>query len=150
MSEENLWVWLRDEVLPLGQYSRIESPDTAAGFPDVDGLIQVLGKPFAFKFELKFSHSPHAEIPLTDDNGVRKSQRKWIRDATRYTPYIWVVIEIGEVVLFIPGLFVDEINGATEDFLTRRADLLLPRHDANYSAKQLQQFFEKEMEVPEP
>lgn len=142
MSENNLWAWLRDEVLPLGQYSRIESPDTAAGFPDVDGLTRINGKPFAFKFELKFSHCPHSDKPFNDDTGVRKSQRKWIRDATHYSRYIWVVAEVGEHVYLIPGHFVDEINGATERTIADMADLVLPRHDAKYAAKHLHTFFE--------
>lgn len=142
MSESNLWAWLRDEVLPLGQYSRIESPDTAAGYPDVDGLTRINGKPFAFKFELKFSHCPHSDKPFNDDTGIRKSQRKWIRDATRYSPYIWVVAEVGETVFFIPGRFVDDINDASDYKLTLWADLVLPRHDAKYAAKHLHTFFE--------
>jgi hypothetical protein len=71
VSEANLWEWLRDVALPLGQYSRIESGDTSPGFPDVHAQVGPSG---CFTIELKFAKHPGARIPFTKKHGMRRSQ----------------------------------------------------------------------------
>ena len=144
--EDNLWAWLRDCVLPLGKYSRIESPDTAPGYPDVDGLTVVAQRPFAFKFELKYSHRPHCpkgKSPFpSEDSGLHKSQRKWLRDSRKYTHNVWIVAEVNDKIFISNAVFGDKFNNSTAEQLADYAELILPRYETAEAAKRLLSFFE--------
>ncbi len=106
-NEAGLWEWLRDIALPLGHYSRIESPETAPGFPDVDYTVQ--GR--AGKIELKHSHGRTKPPFKGDDDGLHKSQRIWIRECVRNGGTVWIFAEIKDQVFIIPGSQVARING---------------------------------------
>jgi hypothetical protein len=137
-TEANLWDWLRDVVLPLGQYSRIESGDTAPGFPDVDCQ---LGSGISFKMELKCAKQPDARIPFTKKTGMRRSQLKWIRENLKYGGAIWVVAQVGKEVFIFPGHVADHINGATTDHLRSMAYRTLNKRNPKSAAKILHEIF---------
>ena len=110
MSEKRLWDWLGG-VLPPGQFSRVESPDTSPGFPDVHYQL-VSG--ITGTIELKFAHHPEAEIPFKGEkDGLHKSQRIWIRDNIRCGGRVHIIAEVTPLIFIIPGIMASQFNGAT-------------------------------------
>ena len=126
--ETGLWDWLRG-VLPIGQYSRIESGDTAPGFPDV--YAQILNPysddPLHYTFELKFARRPKARIPFKNlDDGLHQSQRIWIRENHRNGGTNYVIAQVGTTVFIIPGeIAINNFNGATREELTEMSEAIL-------------------------
>lgn len=116
MSEHNLWEWLRGVLPPSGHYSRVESPDTSPGFPDVDYAMpprEEFGRGAIGKLELKFSLRPTAKKPFNDKHGLRKSQKIWIRDYLRVGGIVSIVAQIGENVYLLDGHHVQVFNMLT-------------------------------------
>ena len=113
MNESNLWEWLRDVALPLGHYSRIESPDTAPGFPDVSFTVgETTGA-----IELKANDRP-ANVPFpNEEKGLHKSQLRWIRDNVKEGGIVWIIAETPGVIYIIHGKDAEKFNGATHDDL---------------------------------
>lgn len=110
MSEKTLWGWLGG-VLPSGQYSRIESGETAPGFPDVH--YQLRGGRSG-TLELKFARRFRALVPFkNEEDGLHKSQLIWIRDNLRCDGKVFIVAEITPEVLVIPGTSASAFNGST-------------------------------------
>lgn len=137
MSEANLWEWLRDVALPLGQYSRIESGDTAPGFPDVHCQ---LGPGISPTLELKFARHPDREIPFSKVSGMRRSQIIWIRENMRSGGVVWIIAEVTPEIFIIGGQYAGIINGSTIDQLHEMAEKVLQsKRNAEYAAK----FFHK-------
>lgn len=110
-TEANLWEWLRDVVLPLGHYTRIES-ECSPGFPDVHCTIP--GTP-SFTMELKEAKDPHAHHPFTKKHGMRRSQIKWIPKEVAAGGTVWILCGIGKKVYVIDGLNVNLVNNKTEE-----------------------------------
>lgn len=109
MSEVNLWKWLKP-YLPQGHYSRVESPDTSPGIPDVQYRIT---KADGF-IELKDARSKNPLIPFPDvDKGLHISQLNWIRDQITFGGIVWVVARVGPLIYWIPGKNAPAFNGAT-------------------------------------
>jgi hypothetical protein len=131
-TEANLWEWLRDVALPLGQYSRIESGDTAPGFPDVHCQ---LGPGASPTLELKCAKHAGARIPFTKKHGVRRSQIKWARENIRKGGVHWFVCEVSPYVHIIPGKYADKINGATDEELFVMAEVTVNRKKNEESAR---------------
>ncbi len=123
MNEANLWEWLRDVVLPLGHYSRIESPDTAPGFPDVHYQVgEGCGT-----LELKANDRP-AKVPFADEEkGLHKSQLKWIRGYTEYGGVVWIIAETPGAIYIIHGKDAEYFNGATHETLIEMAWQIIHR-----------------------
>lgn len=114
MNESNLWEWLRDIGLPTGHYSRIESPDTAPGFPDVHYQV---GETGCGTIELKANHRP-AKVPFPDEEkGLHKSQLKWIRSNILCGGIVWIIAETPGAIYIIHGKDADRFNGATHQEL---------------------------------
>ena len=114
MKESNLWDWLRDVALPLGNYSRIESPDTAPGFPDVHYQVGSTG---CGTLELKANHRS-ARVPFPDEEkGLHTSQKKWIRETVKEGGICWIIAEVPGVIYIIHGKDAEKFNGATHDEL---------------------------------
>jgi hypothetical protein len=125
MKESNLWDWLREVVLPLGHYSRIESPDTAPGHPDVS--FQVKGG--CGTLELKANHRP-AKVPFPDaEKGLHTSQRVWIRENMSHGGVVWIIAEVPGVIYIIHGKDADHFNGATHEDLIEMAWNTMSRDD---------------------
>lgn len=132
MSEANLWEWLRDVALPLGQYSRIETGDTSPGFPDVHCQLEAGLSP---TLELKFAKHPGAHIPFTKKSGMRRSQIKWIKENLRNGGTVWIIAEITPEILVIPGKFAGDINGTPEKEVRKLAIGILHKKNPRYAAE---------------
>ena len=134
MNESNLWEWLRDVTLPLGQYSRIESPDTAPGFPDV--YYQV-GKDGCGTLELKATDRA-LSVPFPDEEkGLHKSQKRWIRDNLQQDGICWIIAETPGVIYIIHGKAYNEFNGATHDQLIDMSWQTISRNNPEEAASVL-------------
>lgn len=131
-TEANLWEWLRDVALPLGQYSRIESGDTSPGFPDVHCQLAPGVSP---TLELKCAKHPGAPIPFTKKTGMRRSQLKWIRENVRNGGTVWVIAEVSPHVHIIPGEKADQINGASAQKLFGLAEITVSRRKNQRAAE---------------
>lgn len=134
-TEANLWSWLRDVVLPLGQYSRIESGDTAPGIPDVHYQIDEHSHGW---IELKHCRRSTDHFPFTKKRGIRRSQLKWIKEAVRRGAVVWIVAQVGKKVYVIPGEKVHEINGCKESHLGKIATVILDKSNNQQSAQKLE------------
>lgn len=134
MNENNLWEWLRDVALPLGQYSRIESANTAPGFPDVDYQI---GQNQCGTLELKYN-GRNAKIPFRDSKkGMRDSQLAWIRKNLENWGNVYVIAEAVPDIFVIHGNEADEINGSTRENLHKISVAVLNRDDPEKAAELL-------------
>ena len=131
MKESNLWEWLRDIALPLGHYSRIESPDTAPGHPDVSFQTGV----GCGTIELKANHRP-ATVPFPDEEkGLHISQKKWIRENVANNGIVWIIAEVPGVIYIIHGKDADKFNGATHDDLIDMSWNIMSREDPKGAAR---------------
>lgn len=130
MNEDNLWEWLRDVVLPIGHYSRIESPDTAPGFPDVHYSIGPTWKNATGTIELKYARQVDPPFPHDPDRGgLRKSQLKWIRDQIVVGGTVWIIAEVPHetAIYVIPGKHARRFNGAPLDQLDEISTTIITR-----------------------
>ena len=126
MKESNLWEWLRDVALPLGHYSRIESPDTAPGFPDVQFQV---GEKGCGTIELKANHRP-ANVPFPDtEKGLHTSQLKWIRENVEQGGICWIIAECPGIIYIIHGKDAAKFNGADHEELADYAWQVMSRDD---------------------
>ena len=141
MSEANLWEWLRDVALPLGQYSRIESGDTSPGFPDVHAQVGPSG---CFTIELKFAKHPDARIPFTKKHGMRRSQIKWIRENLRQGGVVWIIAEVTPHIYILDGHHADKINGATHEQINDLAEHIIYKKAPETAAKILAKLLKEE------
>lgn len=126
MNESNLWEWLRDVSLPHGSYSRIESPDTAPGFPDVHYQV---GEKGCGTIELKANHRP-ANVPFPDEEkGLHTSQKKWIKQNVKEGGVCWIIAEVPGIIYIIHGKDAENFNGATHLELEEMAWNVMSRDD---------------------
>ena len=131
MNENNLWEWLRDVVLPTGHYSRIESPDTAPGFPDVHYQV---GKDGRGTIELKCNMRP-ARVPFPDEEkGLHRSQLKWIRSNIICGGIVWIIAETPGAIYIVHGKDAGKFNGATHEELIEMAWQVIHRNDPEGAA----------------
>lgn len=143
MNEANLWDWLRDVSLPLGQYSRIESPDTAPGFPDVFFQVHDHQDP---------THVPHigcgtlelkatdraSRVPFPDEEkGLHKSQLRWIKANVKEGGIVWIIAETPGVIYIVHGKDAAKFNGATHEDLIEMAWETMSRSDPIQAARLL-------------
>lgn len=122
--EADFWKWLRARV-PRGHFSRIESGDTSSGFPDVHYTLSLNGQ--SGTIELKSARLPRAEIPFTDRNGIRDSQRIWIREEVRAGGKVHVFLDIKPLILIIHGSKAHLINGSFREHLLQMSVKVLDR-----------------------
>jgi hypothetical protein len=134
MNESNLWWWLRDVVLPNGSYSRIESANTAPGFPDVHYQIKM---DYTGTIELKYQ-AKNLKVPFTDSKkGLRDSQRRWIRNNIKHGGTVWIIAEAVPDIFVIHGSSADEFNGSTRENLHKISVAVLNRDSPEDSAFKL-------------
>ena len=132
MNEHNTWEWLRDVALPNGHYSRIESPDTAPGFPDVHYQI---GYGCCGTIELKCNRR-NARVPFPDaEKGMHRSQLRWIRHNLEEWGIVWIIAEISDRILIINGSEAEQINGADRLALMEMAVGAVYRYEPEKAAK---------------
>lgn len=140
MNESTLWEWLRDVALPIGNYDRIEAPDTAPGHPDVRYTIKS-DNPFyddciSGTIELKYSSAQAVPFP-DEDKGLHKSQRTWMRREVRHCGKVWIIAEVLESIYVIPGKYFDQFNGATRQQLEDIAEAVIYRDQPGHAAAEL-------------
>ena len=134
MNESNLWEWLRDIALPYGHYSRIESPDTAPGFPDVHYQV---GEKGTGTLELKATDRA-LKVPFpNEEKGLHKSQLRWIKDNLKHGGIVWIIAEVPGVIYLLHGKHAKWFNGATHDQLIEMAWSVLNRDNPRTAAKTL-------------
>lgn len=134
MNENDLWTWLRDVVLPLGHYSRIESANTAPGHPDVAYQID---RHCSGTLELKYQ-GRNAKIPFRDSKkGMRDSQLAWIKKNLKHKGNVYVVAETVPDIFVIHGNEAEEINGSTRENLHKISIAVLNRDDPEKAAELL-------------
>ncbi len=137
MNEASLWEWLRDVALPIGHYARIESPDTAPGFPDVFFTVgqdprrsrrdtpPTPGKAGCGTIELKATDRS-MRVPFPDEEkGLHTSQLRWIRDEVAAGGVVLIIAETPGIIYIIHGKDAAKFNGAShEDLLEMSWDTL--------------------------
>ena len=107
MSEHSLWEFLKS-VLPNGHYSRIESPDTAPGHPDVTYQIARASG----VIELKDAQYPNRIPPFKGiEDGLHLSQLGWIKQNLVFGGRVWIVARVGIRIYWIPGENAPRFNG---------------------------------------
>lgn len=132
MNEASTWEWLRDVALPLGQYSRIESPNTAPGFPDVYYQIEMHA---SGTIELKCNRR-NDKIPFRDEKkGMRASQLRWIEANVARWGNVWVIAEVKHCIYVIHGTEAAGINGSTNEQLAALATAIVYREDPQTATK---------------
>jgi hypothetical protein len=141
VKESNLWEWLRDVALPLGQYSRIESPDTAPGFPDVffqvSDEVPRLNNIGCGTIELKATDRS-LRVPFPDEEkGLHKTQLRWIRDNVAAGGIVWIIAETPGVIYIVHGKDAAKFNGATHEDLIEMAWETMSRSDPKQAARLL-------------
>ena len=110
MAETQLWDWLKG-LLPRGRYDRIESPDTAAGFPDVDYTIT---GGYSGTIELKDARFPARKPAFKNEqDGLHISQISWLLNEANYSGVCWIVARVRPKVFWIHGRKAVKFNGCT-------------------------------------
>ena len=130
MNESNLWEWLRDVSLPLGHYSRIESPETAPGFPDVAFTVEGTTGSIELKATDRRSRVPFAD----EEKGLHISQKRWIRDEVQAGGIVWIIAETPGVIYIVHGKDAAQFNGATHEELIEMAWNTINRDDPKGAA----------------
>ena len=119
MSEASFWNYLR-KLLPAGHYTRIESHDTAPGFPDVHYTLN--GN--SGTIELKDAKRPGAKYPFSRESGLRRSQTTWMGEelAADGDERLFLALQCGDrVYLLKAALYYDELHRMTEEDINRVA-----------------------------
>lgn len=108
--EAQLWNYLRDICLPLDIHaSRIES-ETCPGFPDVH--YTCCGN--SGTIELKSTKNPRSKKPFSGKNGLRKSQKDWIREEIAAGGRVWLCLSCDPYVYWVNGKFAQTIHEKSE------------------------------------
>lgn len=128
MSEKQLWRWLSSGPLPgHGFYSRIESPDTSPGIPDVYYRVAKEGG----WIELKFDRRPKSDKPFSrEEDGLHLSQRIWINKAIEMFDRVFVVAAMSDnKILWFDMRIVStySFNELTRAQLMEKASLILTK-----------------------
>jgi len=119
VSEASFWTYLSKLLPKEGHYSRIESHDTASGFPDV--VYTLNGS--SGTIELKDAKRPGAKHPFKGESGLRKSQITWINEELAANgDRIFLALQCGDRVYLLEAeLYYDELHRMTEDDIKRVA-----------------------------
>lgn len=119
MSEGNgaFWTYLQKHLPKEGHYTRIESHDTAPGFPDV---VYTLNGTTGF-IELKDAKRPGAKYPFKGESGLRAAQIRWMVDEIdKAEGRVILGLQCGDrVYLLKADLYYDELHRMTEDDIDR-------------------------------
>jgi len=122
MSEATFYKAIRPRLKELGSFSRIESPITAEGFPDLDGVIDGVSN----QVELKFIG--HSTKTLKKEF-FRLSQHVWFRDRLkcyegRKGPFVFTHVQglgysihMGDRILNLKEIRTKKEWVATSDFI---------------------------------
>jgi hypothetical protein len=131
VSEASFWKYLV-KLLPKedAHYSRIESHDTSAGFPDVHYTLN--GN--SGTIELKDAKRPGAKYPFKGQSGLRKSQIDWMTRECDAGGRVFLALQCGASVYILKAdLYFDELHQMTEDDISRVASVRWKKGRAEYS-----------------
>lgn len=118
MSEASFWNYLRKLLPKEGHYTRLESHDTATGFPDVHYTLN--GN--SGTIELKDTKRPGAKHPFKGQSGLRKSQITWMTAQCDAGGIVFLALQCGDrVYLLKADLYFDELHRMTEEQIGRVA-----------------------------
>jgi hypothetical protein len=132
--ERKLWEWLSGNV-PLGQFSRIESGATCPGFADVDYILES-GHQGVMELKAKDTRT---EVPFKNqDDGIHKSQKRWIRERVRCGGRVFIIAQVDEYIYCLPGSYVAQFNGSTLRELTKHSLCILSKDKPVEAANELQ------------
>ena len=116
MSEASFWNYLRKLLPKEGHYTRIESHDTAVGFPDVHYTLNGISG----TIELKDAKRPGAKYPFSRESGLRRSQIAWIRDELDASGQVSLALQCGDRVYLLPAnCYYDDLHRMTEEEIAR-------------------------------
>lgn len=110
MSEHSLWERIRNNIGHRGHFTRLEfNPE--AGVPDVDFCI----KGVEGKIELKYTGAApaRADTPVFKHGGLRDPQVIWIYTRWRHGGNVFVLPQIGDELLLVPGSEARRFNALT-------------------------------------
>lgn len=119
MSEASFWKYLSKLLPKEGHYTRIESHDTAPGFPDVHYTLNgVTGT-----IELKDAKRPGAKHPFKGESGLRSAQIRWMKDQIDNAEgRVLLALQCGNrVYLLKADLYYDELHRMAEEQIARVA-----------------------------
>jgi hypothetical protein len=120
VSEASFWKYLVKLLPKEGHYSRVESHDTSAGFPDVHYTIS--GNTGAI--ELKDAKRPGSKYPFSGPSGLRKSQITWMTWECDAGGCVFLALQCGDRVYILKAdLYFDELHRMTEEQISRVAIL---------------------------
>jgi hypothetical protein len=121
MSETSFWNYLRKLLPREGHYTRVESHDTSAGFPDVHFTLN--GN--SGTIELKDAKRPGARYPFKGGSGLRASQVRWMADEIdKADGQVYLALQCGDrVYLLNAALYYDELARMTEEDIDRAASV---------------------------
>lgn len=118
MSESSFWKYLCSLLPKEGHFTRIESHDTAAGFPDVHYTLN--GN--SGTIELKDAKRPSAKHPFKGESGLRRSQITWMTQQCDAGGHVFLALQCGDrVYLLKADLYFDELHRMTEEDIARVA-----------------------------
>jgi len=121
--EHGLWDFLRARMPVGAHYSRIESLETAPGFPDV----HLTYKSNSWGWELKCVEWPTGDFPFANDKGLRKSQQIWIADEIAAGGKVLIVAQARTKIYFIHGMYWKILDQLRESTLKNYALLVWDR-----------------------
>jgi hypothetical protein len=121
MSETSFWKYLHQHLPQAdAHYTRIESHDTAAGFPDVHYTLS--GN--SGTIELKDAKRPRAQYPFRGASGLRRSQITWMTHECDAGGRVFLALQCGDQVYILKAdLYFDELHRMTEEEIARVATL---------------------------
>jgi hypothetical protein len=119
MSEASFWKYLSKLLPKEGHYTRIESPDTAPGFPDVHYTLEWASG----TIELKDAKHPNTKHPFKGESGLRLSQIRWMKkEIDGAKGRVILALQCGNrMYLLKADLYYDELHRMTEDDIARVA-----------------------------
>ncbi len=117
MSEASFWGYLRKLLPKEGHYTRIESHDTAPGFPDVHFTLNGTSG----TIELKDAKRPGAKYPFKGESGLRPAQIRWIaEEIDNAEGRVFLALQCGDRVYILKAdLYYDELHRMTEEQISR-------------------------------
>ena len=120
MPEASFWDYLRKLLPKDGHYTRVESPDTAPGYPDVHYTLNG----YSGTIELKDAKRPGAKCPFSGQSGLRKSQINWMTWECDAGGRVFLALQCGDRVYILKAdLYFDELHWMTEEQIARVATL---------------------------
>lgn len=136
MSEDSLWKYVRDKLLPKGIHAtRIENETDSGfgGFPDVHySHLRENGTRSSGTIELKFLRK---KKPPFGNDGLRLSQKIWIRDELAAGGLVWIIADIGKTIHLIRGSYYKSFNDWILENFECGSTLIFVKGQRNTEAK---------------